>query len=171
MATDKTKSRVVEKFDRAVRLLALAGGGVLVFLVVLTVVDVFMRKFLNAPIFGGQDIAMMSLVLVVFFGMAYCARIGGHVSVDLISNSNPKLLRFTDLINNLIGAFVIGALCWHTATETYTDLINGRTTNMVPVYYWPFEAAIAVCCGLFTIVLLYNAWRAATGRDPDKAEG
>jgi len=169
MTMKTEKPRAVEQFDRAVRLLALAGGIVLILMVALTVVDVFMRKFLNAPIFGAQDLSMMLLILVVFFGMAYCARIGGHVAVDLISNANPKLLRVTDITVNLLGAFVIGALCWRAAIETYRDFVGVRATNMLPIPYWPFEAAITLCSGLFALVLLYNAYRAISGQPPDKA--
>ena len=170
MATKEQKPRAVEHFDRAVRLLALAGGIVLILMVGLTVVDVFMRKFMNAPIFGAQDISMMSLMLVVFFGMAYCARIGGHVAVDLINGINPKILRILDIIINLIGTFVVGALAWRAGIETYRDFIGARATNLLPIPYWPFEAAIALCAGLFALVLLYNAYRAVTGRALDKAD-
>lgn len=171
MSSKTSKSHTVETFDRVARLMALAGGVVLIFMVLLTVVDVFMRKVLNAPIFGGQDIAMMALVLVVFLGMTYCARLGGHIAVDLIAKAPPGLLRVLDLIVNLIGAFVIGALAWRAAIETYGNYFSGRATNLLLIVYWPFELAITICSAMFAVVLIYNSIRAARGLPPDKADG
>lgn len=170
MMTEKSKSRAVEHFDRAVRFMAIAGGLVLIFMVCVTVVDVFLRKFFNAPMFGTQDVSMMALILVVFFGMAYCARVGGHVAVDLINGANPKLLRITDIFINLLGTFVVGALAVRAGVETYRDFIGVRATNLLPIPYWPFEAAISFCSGLFALVLLYNAYLAIMGKPADKAD-
>ena len=55
--------------DRLIRALGLIGGGALVFMVLLTVVDVTLRKLWNAPIFGALDIHRMTLLTVVFLAI------------------------------------------------------------------------------------------------------
>ena len=88
--------RAEAQFDRAIRWLAIVGGLVLVGIVVLTVVDVLLRKF-HEPIFGRQNISELALLVIVFFALAYCGRVKGHVAVDLIGNVAPRaLLRVTE---------------------------------------------------------------------------
>ena len=77
--------------DRLIDGAALPGAaGILVALCAVTG-DVVGRAF-GAPLYGARDVVSMAGVFVVFGGMAYAHRAGGHVSVDLFAPYFPPAL-------------------------------------------------------------------------------
>ena len=159
--------RAVVAFDRAIRWLAIAGGVVLIAMVLLTVVDVGLRKF-HEPIFGRQNISELALLVVVFFAIAYCGRVKGHVSVDLIANiAGPRLLRVTDVLVNLIGAGVFGVLTWRALIAAEHAIEIERVSNLLAIPHWPFYYVIALGSTLYAIVQIIDAARAFAGRNAD----
>ena len=65
--------RALHKFaEGLIRLSAIIGTLGLLFVVAVIVVDVVGRNF-GAPLYGAQDLVMMTMVIVVFGGMALCA--------------------------------------------------------------------------------------------------
>ncbi|MHA1570393.1 MAG: hypothetical protein ACTSWM_01130, partial [Alphaproteobacteria bacterium] len=57
----ETPDRLIAVVDHVVRLIAYGGGVVLLALMLLTVSDVGLRYFFNAPIFGAQDLSVLFL--------------------------------------------------------------------------------------------------------------
>ena len=72
-------------FDRALRLLALGAGVVLLGLLGLVIFDVVMRYLLRLPFLGAYEMTELAMVLIVFLALPYCAATGGHVAVDVLS--------------------------------------------------------------------------------------
>jgi len=162
------RGRAVDTFDRAVRWLAIAGGVVLVLMVLLTVIDLVVGKLLNTSLFGRQNISELALVVVVFFAMGYCGRIKGHVSVDLISAvAGPRLLRLTDIIVSAVGAAVFVILAWRAVLAGRHAADNNAVSNLLEIPHWPFYIVIAVGSVLYAVVLILDAFRAATGGADD----
>ena len=56
----------------------------------LVVSDVCLRRFLNSPIRGAQDIYDLGFSIIVFLPMAWCALNGGHVDLDIVIKRLPK---------------------------------------------------------------------------------
>lgn len=165
MASETEISRAADPFSRAVRWLALLGGLVLLFMVGLTVVDVGLRKFANAPIFGAQNISELALLVVVFFAMAYCGQTKGHVAVDLIgSAAGPKTLRVFDFIVNAVGAVMFVILTWRAVLAAIHAWDTNRISNLLAIPHWPFYCVIALGSGLYAIVQIIEAYRSATTR-------
>ena len=152
-----------QKLGRAVKLLALAGGYILIGLMLLTVVAVFSRKILNAPIIGVQDLSEVSLVLVVFSAMAYAGWTGGHIAVDLIADMiSPRVLRFIDVAMRALSATLIAIVAWESALRAMEAFREGEATNLISIRLYPFFWAISVGFALFALALFLLAWRAAT---------
>src|SRR2546430_9925455 len=55
--------------------------------------DVLMRYFLDRPQLFVDELASFLQVFVVFAGLAYTFRAGGHVRVDLLTSSLPRPVR------------------------------------------------------------------------------
>ena len=68
--------------DRLIGLSALIGTARSLFVVGVIIVDVVGRNF-GRPLYGSQDLITMTMVLIVFGGMALCDRVGGHIIVDI----------------------------------------------------------------------------------------
>ncbi|MBT8409095.1 MAG: TRAP transporter small permease, partial [Alphaproteobacteria bacterium] len=90
--------------DRLIGLSATIGAIGLFIEVSVILVDVIGRAF-GRPLYGSQDLVTMTMVLVVFGGMALCDRTGGHIAVDIFER------RFPDALNRLIdiGSALLGA--------------------------------------------------------------
>ncbi|MBM3609644.1 MAG: TRAP transporter small permease, partial [Alphaproteobacteria bacterium] len=91
--------------DRFLRGMALAAGGVLLLLTFLTVVDVVLRYFFNAPFRGSLELTEYAMALIVFFSLAYAGWTGAHIAVDLLEKwlDRPSL-RFLPSLMAFAGA-------------------------------------------------------------------
>ncbi len=164
--------RALAWFDRAVRWLALGGGAVLIGMVLLTVIDVALRKFANAPIFGAQNASELALLVVVFSAIAYCGREGGHIAIDLVGNTmSPGALRVTDTLVNLVGAAVFIILAWRAVMAADHAMAIGRVSNLLAIPHWPFYGVIALGAALYAMVQIIAGARAASGRSAGRPGG
>jgi TRAP-type C4-dicarboxylate transport system permease small subunit len=153
--------------DRVVRWLGLAAGGIMVLLALGTVAAAMLRYIFNAPVGGAGEIQGMTLVVVIFFGVAYCGRTGGHVAVDLFTEMlGPRVSRWTDMLVKALActAFVIMAIWSVKIGGLFT-----MTTQWWKIPHEPFYYVIAFGAGLYALVLFLELVALAIGR-PDLAE-
>ena len=141
--------------DRLVHGMAVYCGGLTVLgLLGLTVADVFWRYALNAPIFGGQDVSRLVLLLCVAFSIAYGGRTGAHVSVEVFTKLiGPWFERLTAVLVKLVGAVVMAVMAWrlYLTGLLATELEEG--SQLLDIPFEPFYHALAVGIGLYAIVL------------------
>lgn len=130
------------------------GGAALVAAGAVIVIDVVGRVF-GAPLRGAQDLSQMALVLIVFGGMAFCDRIGGHVSVDLFETSfsaraNSWFAAFANALGALI-FFLIAVEIWE--SSKISQMLN-LATNILKLPKAPFQYAVAVFCIITALGML-----------------
>jgi TRAP-type C4-dicarboxylate transport system permease small subunit len=90
--------------------LAIVGGAIVVFAVGLTVVSVLWRYVLNSPIHGIEDVSRMSLAVIVAGSIAYGARQGAHVKVDVLEMVGGRAwTRYTDVVVRVLSILIVGA--------------------------------------------------------------
>lgn len=148
--------RALAVLDRAARLLAYAGGALLILLGLLTVADVTLRWLWNAPIYGAQDLSEMGLVLVVFGAVAYCGRAGGHVAVDLFVGFLGRRARLvSDLFVRLASIAIFAILSWQMFTRGITAMAYD-VTNLIEIPRAPFYYFVGVATGLYCLILLFE---------------
>lgn len=156
--------------DRGVRVLALLGGMVLLWIMGLVVYSVCMRYFFNAPPLGVYDAAQVSLVPVVFFALAYTGWTGGHIAVDLIGSLGiPGLTRITDTFVRLVSTVLLGVLTWRAVINAGEALEFEEVTNLVEIPHFPFVCIMIFGAGVFTIVSLVQAYRCFRGLNDNAA--
>ncbi len=155
--------RTSEVLGNGVRLLAIAGGVVLMFLMLLTVADVTLRKFLE-PIEGAQDISESGLIVVVFLSIAYSGWTGGHIAVDLIGGAvkGRALDTLNVVVRTFCGMFFV-VVAWQSFDQGLDALEFGDGFNVLPIPHYPFYFIIAFGSLVFAGVLLVLAWRSARG--------
>ena len=73
---------------------SIIGMIVLILMVLLTIAEVFARRFLDTPITGVLSLSSLGLVIFVFLTLAYCATKGGHVELGILTSIFPKLFVF-----------------------------------------------------------------------------
>lgn len=153
--------------DRLVRWLGLIAGGIMVLLALGTVVAAMMRYIFNTPLGGAGEIQGMTLVVIIFLGVAYCGRTGGHVAVDLFTDMlGPRVTRWTDMLVKALAcaAFVILAIWCVKIGGLFT-----MTTQWWKIPHEPFYYLIAFGAGLYALVLFLELAALVVGR-PDLAK-
>ena len=157
-------------FDRALRVLALGAGVVLLGLLGLVIFDIIMRYVLRLPFLGAYEMSELMMVLIVFLALPYCAATGGHVAVDLLAPILDRPgFRWLNVLIHLGGAVLMAVIAWQATLYAFGSAVRGEATNMLKIPKQPFELVTAVCAALFAIVLLVNAWKALRPPQPPDA--
>ena len=151
---------------------AVAGGIALVVLLGVTVAEVFWRYVLNNSLLWAEDVSTMSLAVVVAAAIAYGAREGSHVCVNLIARvAGRRATRFTDAIARLLGVAV-------TATAAYALFVHGScgpacgaATSSVSISHTPFYYALGASVAAYGLLLasqLFLGFATWNGEDPNE---
>ena len=150
-------------FDRFLRLLALAAGGVLLLLMGVTVLDVFLRYVLNAPLASAWEFTEFSMALIVFLGIAYCGWTGGHIAVDVFEKwLNRPSLRFLPALIAFVGAALFALIAYRAALETIATI--DQVSNMLRWPHYPFRFTAAFGSATLAMVLAIQGARSLRRR-------
>ncbi|MCG6874149.1 MAG: TRAP transporter small permease [Betaproteobacteria bacterium] len=151
---------------RAVRGLGVLAGLALLWLMALTVVAAVTRKVFLSPILGVFDLSEVTLLVLVFLGLAYCGRTGGHISVDLIAGlAKPAILRGMDVVVRLCGGAFLLFVAWESLGRALDARVQHEATNMLFIQLFPFFLLVAAGFALYALVLIVQALRLASGAD------
>lgn len=154
----------IERTDRIVRGLALGGGGaMLVGLMVLTLVDVGLRYGFNLPIYGARDVAKLMMLTMLAFSVAYSARTGGQVAIELFSQKMGRRAGiWRDMGIRLIAVVMVGLLTvrlWANGGEASRF---GEASLALEIDHGPFYYILALGMALYAMVLMFEivlVWR------------
>lgn len=139
------------------RIFNIVGIGFLVIIMLLTVADVFLRYFLNSPIQGSLELTEYFMVIVVFFGVAWCGVRGGHVRVDLVVNRfSPRAQAIFDSITCLLSLTILPLIVWRSVVESNYVRAIPTLSDVLKIPAYPFLLVTAIGCAIFTLVLLTN---------------
>lgn len=143
----------MELFSRFLRILALAGGALLLVLMVYTDIDIFLRYAFNNPFSGSVEFTEYMMAAIVFLAIAYCGWTGGHISVDLFDWAlNRPSLRLLPAVMSFIGAALFAVIAWQSTRETITTI--DQVSNMLQWPHYPFRFTVAFGSATFALVLL-----------------
>lgn len=150
-------------FDRFLRLLALASGVIMLLLLLVTVLDVFLRYVFNAPLASAWEFTEFSMALIVFLGIAYCGWTGGHIAVDVFARwlDRPSL-RFLPAILAFIGAALFALIAFRATLETIATI--DQVSNMLRWPHYPFRFTVAFGSAMFAVVLFIQGLQSLTRR-------
>jgi TRAP-type C4-dicarboxylate transport system permease small subunit len=173
MAQDSPPTGTDRRDPRPIRLvangLAVLAGMAVVALMLLTVVDVFKRKFFGQGLTFAPEVTEIALVATVFLGMMAAQFAGAHVRTPVVTQ---RLRGRWQPGARLLGLVIaVGLVAWTTVVTLDYGLESWRTGEFrfglarVPV--WPAKLAIPIGMAGLTLALLVEAVRTArqlTGR-------
>jgi TRAP-type C4-dicarboxylate transport system permease small subunit len=143
--------------DGLVTLSAVVGSVALIVILVTVLVDVIGRYF-HAPLYGAQDIVQMAAIFVVFGGMAFCERRGGHIQVDLFEHAfTERTNRVLVIVGCLAGAVVFGLIAWQMWEASKLARMLNMATNILSLPRAPFQYAVLALSGVASLGLLVRA--------------
>jgi TRAP-type C4-dicarboxylate transport system permease small subunit len=135
----------------------LVGAWTMIGLMMLTVVDVFMRKFFNAPILGSFEITEFLLVILVFLAIPWAALKKSNVKVDLIVVRFPQKVQAAFSSVTCFLSLIITALFgWYTIPQAFYMLRLEKVSEMLDIPFFPFYFMVAFGFFILVFVLLAN---------------
>ena len=132
---------------------------VLVFMMLLTVADVFLRYVFNRPIVGGTEITELMMVPLAL-GMGWCVLKDKTIKMGLIVDNLPlKVQSIITSITYTIGFSAFIFITWRTFLESVrVERLNGMTAILrIPTY--PFYGLLGFCFAILTLAILITVIR------------
>jgi TRAP-type C4-dicarboxylate transport system permease small subunit len=142
---------------------AMAGGAVLIAVVVATVVSIAGRSLIFAglgPIPGDFELVEAGTAFAVFAFLGLCQFHRGHVTVDLfLTRAGPRANAAIDVVANLLMTGAAGIITWRLWLGMLDKLSYGETTFILQFPIWWGFAAALVGAATFTLVCAYTVLR------------
>lgn len=117
-------------------------------MMMLTVVDVFFRYILNAPLTGAIEISELLMVVLVFPALGWIAIERSHIRVDLlVSTWPPRVQLIVEIIILLmtLGTFVI--ITWQSMLESrQVDMTTSLLSIPEAPFHWVMTGGFAMLC-------------------------
>jgi C4-dicarboxylate transporter DctQ subunit len=146
------------KVEAAVRRICLTAshiaGGILMFLVLVLLVDVFGR-FVGYPVLGSYEIVQYGFALVICFSVAYTGVEGAHIAIDLLFNIFPKTIQhFLSAVSELLSIIILSLIVWRLGSDALAAYAMGERSSTlgIPVFFFGF--ALALGFALLVLVIL-----------------
>jgi len=128
--------------------MALAGGMVLLAIVVLTGVSVLGRWLFAAPVVGDVELVQAGCAIAIALFLPYCQLHGAHLSIDFFTaRAAVGTRRRLELVAHLASAAVLLLLAWRALAALFDAKAAQETTMLLALpLWWPLVALVA---GLF----------------------
>ena len=124
-------------------------------LVAMTVVAVFFRYFLNDPIFGMDDLTIMTLSLAVAAAIVYGGKSGSHVHVDILSLlGGKKVTRYTDIVVKLLSIGIVAIAAYGLFKQGSCGTPCGYFTPNLTIPYMPFYFFLGTAMVVYALILI-----------------
>ncbi|MBN1191184.1 MAG: TRAP transporter small permease [Dehalococcoidales bacterium] len=133
------------------------GMGFIALLMILITIDVLLRWIANRPIKGVNELAELTMLLVVFLTIGYTQLTKSNVSVDLLFTRFPQRMQLVVDAFNYLLSLGISALMLRQAiiyTSYLADINRQSVILKIPVA--PFQFAMIIGFAMLSIVLLFQ---------------
>lgn len=131
--------------ERLASFFAIVGGLLLLVACILTVLSIFGSIVLR-PLPGEIELVEALCGLAVFAFLPFCQLKRGHVGVDIVISAFGRgAMNWSQLIGDILIAFLFGLITWRHAIGTMDKFENGEITPLLllPVW-WGFAAALVL---------------------------
>ena len=142
----------------------IAGGAALTFMAVLSTFNVLvMRKGLNDPIRGAEDLMVLALVTVVAIAIPFGARTGAHIEIELMEPyMSPRFATVSHALTKVIGIGLIAMLSWQLWLAGGRAAEFGEASQQLVISFGPFYRVLAVSMACYVLILAVDLWRLIT---------
>lgn len=148
--------------DRSLIFVSLVCGSLaLAFMTAFSVFNVLvMRKALNSPIQGAEDLLALSLVVIVALSVPFGARTGAHIEIEVLeSRMSRAFAKWSMVMVKLLGIALLAIMTWR-LWESGTKAVKfGETTQQLLISYEPFYYLLSIAIGVYTLVLVLDIWQ------------
>ena len=136
----------------------IAGASIcLVFLMLITFVDVVGRYFFSAPLTFSVEVIQLAMGLMIFLGLAVTTLELRHISVDVIITLIPRFLRsllggFSAIASTIFFALV----AWQLWLRAQSFMYDGLATQVLFLPVYPVVFAMALAASFVAVISFYQ---------------
>lgn len=124
-------------------------------IMLVTVLDVFLRYVFNRPLLGTIEITEYLMVVLCFLAIAFCALDRGHVTVDLVVQGLKRTWQtFYEILGYLLCLVLYVPMTFIYIPEAIDVQRGGEESEILGIPASPFYVVVIIGCALVTIVLL-----------------
>lgn len=153
--TSDSLNRLVRPLVRAI---AFVAGFGLMFMMVLTAIDVILR-FLNRPIPGAYELIEYSMAVTVALSVTVCAHARAHITVDIVSQKLKKNAeKLLAALTTMVAVIYSIPILWQSSLQIQEMYASNMTSAVLRVSVYPFTAIVAVSFLFTTIVFIADVF-------------
>jgi TRAP-type C4-dicarboxylate transport system permease small subunit len=136
-------------------------GVILIFMMLVTVIDVGLRYFgKNIP--GTYELVCLAGALLVCFAIAQTSLEKGHIFVDLLlDHIGPGWNRFLVVITKIAGSLFFLLVVWSFLLKGNDLRVSKEVLPTLRVPFYPIVYGLSLCCIVESLVLFSQAIEAA----------
>jgi len=164
---EATVGRVVASVTAA---LALLGGLLLLFIVIMTVVSIVGRALVGVfefhpfdrlgPVPGDFELVQAGCAIAVCAFLPWCQLNRGHVTVDVAAAAaGDRAKAVLALVGNVLMTVATAVVAWRIQLGLDDKLSYGETTMILQMPVWYGYAGATFGLWVFTATSLYTVWR------------
>lgn len=142
----------------------IVGGSVLAFMTIFNTFNVIvMRKAMNAPVSGAEDLLVLSLVALVAIAIPFGGRVGAHIEIEILESiMSAGFSRWSMFSLRLLAGALMLTMFWELIAAGQKATKFGETTQQLLISYEPFYYLLAGCMLLYVLVLIADAIQLVT---------
>jgi len=119
-----------------------------------------MRKGLNSPIQGAEDLLLLSLVVVVALSVPFGARTGAHIEIEVLEpRMSQGFAKWSMVFVKILGIALLGIMSWRLWDAGENAVRFGESTQQLLISYEPFYYLLSVSIGIYALVLILDIWQ------------
>ena len=139
-------------------------GAILFFMMLLTLIDVLLRKFWSQGILGGLELTEFMLAGMVFCALAQAEIEDRHVRVDLIARRNPaRAGKHLTALVQFLSALMMGTISVSSFLYALSIRAAGEVSLDLGIPRYPLILVAALGCALLGFVMLIRSWMTFSG--------
>jgi len=162
MKDAETPPGVVRLLDQVLSWISLIlGGATLVFMTAFTTWNVLvMRKALNSPIIGAEDLLILALVVIVALSIPLGARSGAHIEIEVLETSmSAAFAKWSLVFVKVLAAVLLAIMGWRLWHAGDTAERFGETTQQLLISYQPFYYLLSISILIYAVVVVLDIWQ------------
>ena len=155
--------RFQELVSKLSRFLAVIAGATLVFVMLLTVLDVILRYF-GYPIIGVYDLVALGGAIVVGFTMPLAAEKRIHVYMEMAFQGHSRTVKqILNLLTRLIVFGISFVVAWNLIRLGIDFRRTGEVSLTIRIIYYPIAIGLGACFFIQMLVLVVQIFQVFSG--------
>ena len=165
LSDGSTLSKIDRRLYRLETFLALLSGLAVFALMLLAVVSVSGRNFLNQPLPGYVDWIEQAMPLIAFLGVAYVQRNGAHIRMDIVAGAlSGRALYLVELITTFAILVLMVLMVWGSWSHflrsfDFAAPLWSRDSSMdIALPIWPAKLLAPIAFAVLCLRLCLQIW-------------